>query len=361
MTGETHYDFEVLAELAEGLLDVTTAAQVREHLAVCDSCGECLAELAAVREMLAAVPVPAMPMGVALRIDKALAAEAEGRTADGGLRLDEAPDWNRIMSDSPWETAPAPVPEPALTPARPLRSVPPARTAPVPVPVAAAPLGAPVPSQAGPPADEVPVPLGVVSDDGSIVPARRRPGRSSRRRSWLMPAAASVAAAAVIGSVGVTASLLSASGGQPSGPTVALPAPAAPAPAVVQPQRGTIGKGSTQTGGNYAIGKSDFNYSDAVLDGPLATYVGATGPGSGGGTSADQSVTGCVSQIAARVGRRLGADKAPTPIGVDQGLYQGNEATVMAFWKDRLRNAVWVYVVDGNCASLRKPAVGRWQ
>jgi hypothetical protein len=117
----------------------------------------------------------------------------------------------------------------------------------------------------------------------------------------------------------------------------------------------------TEAGGNYAIGKSGFNYSNAVLDGPLATYVGATGPGSGGGTSVEPAVVNCVSQIAARVGRRLGATKAPTPIGVDQGLYQGNEATVMSFWKDRLRNAVWVYVVDGNCANLRKPAVGRWQ
>ncbi|MEO3811395.1 hypothetical protein ABGB17_20570 [Sphaerisporangium sp. B11E5] len=357
MTGDTHYDFEVLAELAEGLLDVTTAARVREHLAVCDSCGESLAELAAVREVLAAVPVPAMPMGVALRIDKALAAEAESRTAGGGLRLDEAPDWDRIMSDSPWETAPAP--EPALTPARPLRPVPQARPVPVTATVATAPA---VPTQAGPPAGETP--FGVVADDGSIVPARRRAGKSSRRRSWLMPVAASVAAAAVIGSVGV-ASMLSASGGQPSRPAVALPVPAESAPQS-NPQNVVPGKGASNGDGNsptrnYAIGQSDFNYSDAVLDGPLATYVGATGPGSGGATSVDPGVENCVSQIAARVGRKLGTGKAPTPIGVDQGLYQGNEATVMAFWKDRLRNAVWVYVVDGNCASLRKPAVGRWQ
>ena len=40
MTGDTHYDLEILAELAEGLLDAGTARQVREHLAVCDPCGE---------------------------------------------------------------------------------------------------------------------------------------------------------------------------------------------------------------------------------------------------------------------------------------------------------------------------------
>ncbi|GAA1257793.1 hypothetical protein GCM10009677_05400 [Sphaerisporangium rubeum] len=358
MTGDTHYDFEVLAELAEGLLDVTTAARVREHLAVCDSCGESLAELAAVREVLAAVPVPAMPMGVALRIDKALAAESESRTARGGLRLDEAPDWDRIMSDSPWETVPAATaPEPVLTPARSLQSVPQAR--PVPAAVAMAPA-ATVPPQAGPPPGTTP--FGVVTDDGSVVPARSRPRKASRRRAWLMPVAASAAAAAVIGSVGL-GSLLSASGEKPSGPSVALPAPVASTPErdpYQGPGRGlsSVDDGPTR---NYAIGKSDFNYSDAVLDGPLATYVGATGPGSGGVTAVDTGVESCVSRIAAQVGRKLGVTKAPNPIGVDQGLYQGNEATVITFWKDRFRNSVWVYVVDGNCAALRKPAVGRWQ
>ncbi|GII84782.1 hypothetical protein Ssi03_27720 [Sphaerisporangium siamense] len=329
MTGDTHYDFEVLAELAEGLLDVDTAARVREHLAVCDPCGESLAELAAVREVLAAMPVPAMPMGVALRIDKALGAEAESRR-EGGLKLDEAPDWDRIMAGSPWET-----------PAAPPEVAPPAveRT------------------------EEV-VPLGVVADDGTIVPARRR--RASRRRPWAMPVAASVAAAVVIGGAGLTSSLLTASGGErgTGGTNVALPEPSAPTP-TRQPSRGVVGTGSTSPGSTqqprgYMVGKSDYNYSSSVLDGPLVTYVGATGPGSDGSASADPTVVRCVSKISARVGKKLGT-KPPTPIGVDQGFYEGNEATVMAFWKDRFRNAVWVYVVNDDCANVRQPAVGRWQ
>ncbi|GII63340.1 hypothetical protein Skr01_34250 [Sphaerisporangium krabiense] len=328
MTGDTHYDFEVLAELAEGLLDVDTAARVREHLAVCDPCGESLAELAAVRELLAAMPVPAMPMGVALRIDKALNAEAESRR-EGGLKLDEAPDWDRIMAGSPWETPAAP---PEVAPAA-VEST-----------------------------EEV-VPLGVVADDGTIVPARRR--RASRRRPWAMPVAASVAAAVVIGGAGLTSSLLSASGGErgSGGSTVALPEPTAQTP-TRQATRGVTGPGSTSPGSTqprgYVVGKSDYNYSSSVLDGPLVTYFGATGPIVEGSASADPTVDRCVSKISARVGKRLHT-KPPTPIGVDQGFYEGNEATVMAFWKDRFRNAVWVYVVNDDCANVRPPAVSRWQ
>jgi hypothetical protein len=337
VTGETHYDLEILAELAEGLLDGATAARVREHLAVCDPCGESLADLAAVREVLAAMPVPAMPMGVALRIDKALGAEAETRRDRGGLRLDEAPDWDRIMGDSPWETAP-PMPLTALTPS--------------------------VPAMRAPEAEEPEelVRLGVVADDGSIVPARR--GKTSRRRSWAMPVAAGVAAAVVIGVAGLSTTLLSTSGtdGPAGGGNLALPAVS---PGVSHKKAtapiATPGKASALPGRSYAISKSDFNYSNTVLDGPLLTYVGATGPGAGGDASVDPAVVRCVTKISERVGRKLGSRTDPKPIGVDQAFYEGNEATVMAFWKDHLRNAVWVYVVDSKCASMRQPAVGRWQ
>jgi hypothetical protein len=326
VTRDTHYDFEILAELAEGLLDVDTAAQVREHLAVCDPCGETLADLAAVREMLAAVPVPAMPMGVALRIDKALSIEAETRR-DGGVKLDEAPDWDRIMGDSPWETAPV-------------------------VPLAASAPPAPEPRES--------VSLGVVADDGSIVPARR--GKASRRRSWAMPAAASAAAAVVIGVAGLSTTLFSATGtGGPSEGSLALPAQTGVVQQKSPVQPGSAKPGSTRPGRSYVIGKSGFNYSNTVLNEPLVTVVGATGPGAGGDASVDPAVVRCVNEISDRVGRKLGSRATPKPIGVDQAFYEGNEATVMAFWKDRFRNAVWVYVVDSKCANMRTPAVGRWQ
>ena len=325
MTRDTHYDFEILAELAEGLLDVDTAAQVREHLAVCDPCGESLADLAAVREVLAAVPVPAMPMGVALRIDKALGAEAETRR-QGGLKLDEAPDWDRIMADSPWEVSPA-----------------------APPPVA--------PWETEP---ERVVRLGVVGADGTIVPARR--GRVSRRRAWTMPVAATAAAAAVIGVAGLSATLLSASGGTTAQrPNVALPAPYSQVPSAGTVDKGSASVGTTRPGRSYVIAKSGYNYSNDVLNEPLETVGGAYAPGAGNNASTDAAVVRCVSRISDRVGHKLGKSKAPKPISVDQAFYEGNEATVMAFWKDRLRNAVWVYVVDSGCANVRTPAVGRWQ
>ncbi|MFC4530861.1 zf-HC2 domain-containing protein [Sphaerisporangium dianthi] len=341
---------EILAELAEGLLDGATAARVREHLAVCDPCGESLADLAAVREMLAGVPVPAMPMGVALRIDKALGAEAETRRSSGGLRLDEAPDWDRIMADSPWETSPASpwetTPEPPMTvPASPLRAIPAAT---------AEPFAPPVPEP-----QEV-VRLGVVADDGTVVPARRR-RKASRRQGWRMPAVASVAAATVLGVAGLSASLLSASGpggGTGSGPVIALDIPTTASAVPSRVPQPTVTTGSAPS---YVIGKSDFNYSNAVLSGPLATYVGAYGPGSTGDASGDPGVVRCITRISEQVGDQLGSRKNPNPIGVDQAFYQGSEATVMAFWKNRLHNAVWVYVVDDNCRNMRPPSVSRWQ
>ncbi|MEV4889757.1 hypothetical protein AB0K48_10250, partial [Nonomuraea sp. NPDC055795] len=208
MTGDTHYDLEILAELAEGLLDVGTARQVREHLAVCTPCGAQLADLAAVREVLAATPTPAMPMGVALRIDKALAAEA----SRGGVGLAEAPDWDELMRDAPWETA-----------------------------------------------ADTPVRLGVVADDGTIVPARQR---ASRRRRWALPAVASAAAAVVVGTAVLSSGMLTASGGNGGGGLQAA-----------QPTSPTPTRSEVRSRG-YALTDSTHNYSDQDLRQSRVAFTG---------------------------------------------------------------------------------------
>ncbi|MFJ2028094.1 anti-sigma factor family protein [Streptosporangium sp. NPDC087985] len=287
MTGDTHYDLEILAELAEGLLDAATALQVREHLAVCDPCGENLADLAAVREVLSATPTPAMPMGVALRIDRALAAEAESFRG-GGVGLVEAPAWDDIMRDAPWETTPLPEPEP-----------------------------------------EPVTRLGVVGDDGTITPVRRR--RATRPRRWAMPVAAAGVVAAVIGGAVVTSDVLSAPGPSQSSP-IALPAPSA--------------------GRGYQLTDSNWNYSEQELKGSLLAYIGPAQIVDAQDMSGGSRLRQCVQQVSGKVGK--------SPFAVDQGFYNGQEANIMVFWQNQAKNSVRVHVVGLQCEDLRKPALASW-
>ncbi|MFI6886464.1 anti-sigma factor family protein [Streptosporangium canum] len=243
MTGDTHYDLEILAELAEGLLDAATALQVREHLAICDPCGESLADLAAVREVLSATPTPAMPMGVALRIDRALAAEAESFRG-GGVGLVEAPAWDDIMRDAPWERTSLPEPEPE------------------PEPVTR---------------------LGVVGDDGTVtpvIPAKRR--KATRRPRWAMPVAAAGVLAAVVGGTVVTSNVLSAPGAE-------RPAP------IAQP--------ATATGQGYKLTDSNWNYTEQELSGSLLDYIGPAQIVDAKDMSAGAKLEQCVQQVSAKVGK----------------------------------------------------------
>ncbi|SNT21458.1 Transmembrane transcriptional regulator (anti-sigma factor RsiW) [Actinomadura meyerae] len=71
-----HYDYEVLADLAEGLLEDDEAASVNAHLDTCAECRDLSADLADVSRILAEAPVPSMPAELAERIDTAIAAES---------------------------------------------------------------------------------------------------------------------------------------------------------------------------------------------------------------------------------------------------------------------------------------------
>ncbi|WP_283139519.1 anti-sigma factor family protein [Rhizohabitans arisaemae] len=161
---------DTLADLAEGLLDDATAMSVRDHLAVCTPCGDYMADLAAIRELLAATPVPVMPSSVALQLDFAIEAEVQAR--------------------------------------------------------AATPILTAVASAGGELEDNHPGPIGVVGDDGSIKPARRTARRRWKR--WA-PLVAASAAAVVVGSAVVSSGLLApATVGQ--GPSTPAPIAAPPAP-----------------------------------------------------------------------------------------------------------------------------------
>ncbi|GAA2375567.1 anti-sigma factor family protein [Nonomuraea africana] len=327
MTGDTHYDLEILAELAEGLLDAATAEQVREHLAVCDPCGELLADLAAVREVLAATPTPAMPMGVAMRIDQALAQEAAG----GRLGLLDGPDWEELTRET-----------------------------------------------------SEPVRLGMVAEDGHAVPAHagrtasgswghgssgqgssghgspghgapghgssgRRPGarrsagqrppgqRPSGRRRWGMPLVAAAAAAVVVGAAGISTGLLA--GGSDPSPSKDLQAQALPS--VSQPAL------------SYMVTDTDYNWSSQDLKQPLSTFLGAA-PGSKDAGGVDPKVSACVERVAARSKLR--------PFTVDQSEFNGQEALIIASWKNKTALRVRVDVVDPfKCKNIVKPTLGNWK
>lgn len=75
MSGQ-HFDYDVLADLAEGLLEEQTATSVRAHLEECAECRDRSADLASVSRILAAAPMPPLPESLAARLDAAVLAEA---------------------------------------------------------------------------------------------------------------------------------------------------------------------------------------------------------------------------------------------------------------------------------------------
>jgi hypothetical protein len=79
----THLDTDVLAEFRAGLITGRRGARITAHLGGCERCTALDEQLAGVRSLLASVPAPAMPDGVAQRLDMVLAAEVAQRNAAG--------------------------------------------------------------------------------------------------------------------------------------------------------------------------------------------------------------------------------------------------------------------------------------
>ncbi|WP_327289930.1 anti-sigma factor family protein [Streptomyces sp. NBC_01198] len=79
---DPHPEVADISDLAEGILLPEKAAEVRAHIESCEQCGEVLASLREIRELLGDLPQPEpMPPDVAARIETALAAEAQRDTA----------------------------------------------------------------------------------------------------------------------------------------------------------------------------------------------------------------------------------------------------------------------------------------
>lgn len=75
----THLDPDVLAEFRAGLMTGRRRARVAAHLAGCDRCSALSDQLAEVTALLAAVPAPAMPDGMAQRLEAVLATETASK------------------------------------------------------------------------------------------------------------------------------------------------------------------------------------------------------------------------------------------------------------------------------------------
>jgi hypothetical protein len=97
-----HVDAESLALCAEGLLSRRRSERIRSHVASCPGCAAAQARLTEVPALLAHVPPPPLPPGIAARLDAALSAETARRAA---------PDRGAV----PGQAAPA---QPAGTPPR---------------------------------------------------------------------------------------------------------------------------------------------------------------------------------------------------------------------------------------------------
>ncbi|MFC7646528.1 hypothetical protein ACFQX6_42635 [Streptosporangium lutulentum] len=145
-----------------------------------------------------------------------------------------------------------------------------------------------------------------------------------------MPAAAAGVAAAVIGAAVVTTSMLSATGTDDT-------------PAIAQ----SLPVDNLQ----YTLSDSNWNYTDAELKGPLMEYIGPVLIQAG--LSEDSKLAQCVKAVSKKVGT--------SPFAVDQGFYNGQEANILVFWRDRAKNTVDVHVVGPECETVRETALAHWK
>jgi hypothetical protein len=89
----THPDSDVLAEFRAGLVTGRRGARISAHLVTCERCADLCGQLTEISTLLAAVPAPAMPDAVVLRLESVLAAEAAQRQDSSERAVDDsAPD-----------------------------------------------------------------------------------------------------------------------------------------------------------------------------------------------------------------------------------------------------------------------------
>jgi hypothetical protein len=283
-------DAESLALCAEGLLSRRRSERIRSHVASCPECAAAQARLTEVPALLAQVPLPSLPPGIAARLDAALSAEVARRAAqDPGV--------------APEPAAPAPHPDsvPGPGPARP---------------------------RSGGPRWHFPVPARVL--------------------------AAAAAALAVAGGVGYAVSQSSSSPGSSSSGSVAAPASRTPASPGSRSRAGGLGPAPPGTGIQLTVRHSGTQYREGTLAAQATKVehtlsAGLNQPGQAGGGLARQApspaLTECVDKVASPDAVRAGEVKL-----VDQARYRGHPATVIVVQVTSAQPGT-VYVAGARCSA----------
>jgi hypothetical protein len=297
-----HVDAESLALCAEGLLSRRRSDRIRSHVASCSQCAATQARLTEVPALLAHVPPPSLPPGIAARLDAALSAEAARRAAhDPGI-----------------------VPEPATPPQHP---------------------------------DSVPGPRPARPQTG-------RPqtgGPRGPRLRFPVPArvlAAAAGALVVAGGVGYAVSQSSSpstsSSGSSSSGSVAAPASRAAASPGFRSPASDLTPGGPGTGTGLTVRHSGTQYQQGTLAAQAIRVehthsAGVNQPGKASGGLSRQApgsaLTECVDKVAGRDRVRAGDVKL-----IDEARYGGRRATVIVVRAASARTGT-IYVAGPRCSA----------
>ena len=293
-----HVDAESLALCAEGLLGRRRSERIRSHVASCPECTATQARLTEVPALLAQVPPPPMPPGIAARLDAALSAESARRAAQPGTAQNPgtAPD-GTVPAQRP---ATMPIPRPAT-------------------PRASRPRG---------PRLRLPVSARVLATAGVLV------------------AAGGVGYAVAQSSPPATSS---SSAGSEAAPSRASANPAARSPASMAPAAGQYG-GSVQ----FTVRRSGKSYRQDTFAAQAAALLktpsaGLISPGKANGGLSQHAPHSPLAQCVERVAGTPAVAGHKVEM-VDEARYRGHPATIIVVAATSARPAM-VYVAGPRCSA----------
>jgi hypothetical protein len=284
-------DAESLALCAEGLLSRRRSERVRSHVASCPECAAAQARLTEIPGLLASVPPPSLPPGIAARLDAAVSAEAARRAGpESGAA----------------EAHPAPARHPGPVPGRRAAGT----------------------RAGGPHGPRFRVPARVLAAAAGILVVAGGVGYAVSQAS--SPPA----------SPGSSGSEAAPASGATAGPQFRSPA-GGNAPGAGQ--GGSAGFTVSQSGTRY--GKTTFAAQAAAVLSLPSAGLNHPAKGTGGLSLRPTALTPCVDKVAGRAAVRAGAVRL-----VDQARYRGHPATVIVVQATPAQPGT-VYVAGGRCSA----------